>query len=204
MQRAVVFGAAIAGVLWGASGVVAVLDPVPDPGPPGSSSFYLIEGSHALSETAMAVALVGLWRTQVRRVGRLASVFFGLAVSATVLLALLTYIVVIGTTLGLGLEMPGAGEAPPAVLVVLATVFFVVTFVGLVAGYVGAGLATVRSGVWPSLTGWPLVAHPFLLFANLVVYPIGIVIGILWVALASVARRATFGAEAAPDVRASP
>ena len=62
-QPAIVIGAALAGVAYGATGFVALLDTGPDPGPAGSTSFYLIEGGHALAESGMVVALIGLWRS---------------------------------------------------------------------------------------------------------------------------------------------
>ena len=187
-QRAVVVGAALGGVLWGFTGVVALLDPGPDPGPTGSSSFYLIEGGHALAETGMFVALIGLWRSQTQRIGRLGDVLFGLAVTATVLLAVLTYVVVGGTALGVGPNV-AAAQTMPASIVALASVLFLFTLVGLLAGYIGSGVTTIRAGVWPPFIGRPLIAHPFLLVANLVIYPVGIVIGVLWLALAWVAGK---------------
>lgn len=188
-QRAVVVGAALAGVLWGASGIVAFLDPGPDPGPPGSSSFYLIEGSHALAETGIFVALIGLWRSQTTLIGRLGNVVFGLAVTATLLLAVLTFLVVGGTALGLAPSMPVAGQTVPAPLVALATAVFSFTLVGVLAGYIGSGVTTIRAGMWPPLSGWFLIVFPFLIAANLNFYPVGIVVGVLWLALAWVARK---------------
>lgn len=186
--RAVVVGAALAGLFWGATGFVALLDPGPDPGPVGSSSFYLIEGGHALAETGMLVTLIGLWRSQMARIGRLEKVAFGMAVAATLLLAVLTYGVVGASALGLGPS--DGGQGVPVPLVVLASALFLFTLVGILAGYIGSGVTTIRAGVWSPLIGWPLIAHPFLLAANLVFYPIGIVIGVLWLALAWVARKA--------------
>src|SRR5688572_13839054 len=94
-QTAVVIGGAIAGVAWGATGFVALLNAGPDPGPPGSVSFHAIEGGHALSETGMAAALFGLWRSQRPRIPRASNVLFGIAVAATALIAVVTYVVVV-------------------------------------------------------------------------------------------------------------
>jgi len=188
-QQLVIVGAALAGLAWGATGVVALLDPGPDPGPVGSSSFFLIEGGHALSETGMFLALLGLWRSQRSRLGRPAKVAFGLAATATVVLAALTYLVVGAAALGVVLDAPAEGQSVPAPLVALASVLFLFTLVGILVGYIGSGVATIRTGVWPRLVGWPLIAHPFLIAANLVIYPVGIVIGAVWLGLAWVARQ---------------
>lgn len=195
-QLAVVIGAAVAGLAWGMTGVVALLDPGPDPGPPGSTSFYLIEGGHALGEMAMGVALIGLWRSQRAVGGRLGTALFGIAIAATLLIAALTCIVVIGTALGFRPSMPDAEQSVPAPLVVLASILFLFTLLGILAGYVGSGLTTIRAGIWPRLVGWTLIAHPFLLAAILALnavgigYKVGIAIGLLWLALAGVARKA--------------
>lgn len=196
-QRAIVIGGAVAGIAWGATGFVALLDPGPDPGPIGSMPFNLTEGGHALAETGMAVMLIGLWRSQRLRLGRLGKVVIGLAVAATALLAVLTYVVVIASALGMAPPDP-AGQSVPAPLVALASALFLFTLVGIVAGYIGSGVATIRAGVWPSLIGWPLIAFPFLLTANLVFYPIGVVIGALWILLAWVARTASPAAVETP------
>jgi len=196
-QSAVVIGAALAGLAWGMTGLVALLDPGPDPGPPGSSSFYLIEGGHALAETAMFVALLALWRSQIARMGRLGNVLFGAAVAATLILAVLTYLVVGASVLGLGENLPDAGQTVPAPLVVLASVLFLFTLVGIAAGYFGSGIATIRAGVWPPLIGWFLIVFLFMLAAIFVLYPVGIgykvgiAIGVLWLALAWLARKAS-------------
>lgn len=188
-QPAVVVGAALAGLFWGLTGVVALLDPGPDPGPVGSTTFYLIEGGHALGHTGMFVALIGLWRSQRSRIGRVGSGLVGLAAGASVLLAVVTYLVVGAAAMGLRpneLE----GETPPALLVAVASAIFLVGLIGLVAGYVGGGVVTTRGKVWPPPVGWLLVPYPFLLFVNLVFYPIGMAIGALWIGLAVVAGRA--------------
>jgi hypothetical protein len=189
-QSAVVIGAAFAGLFWGSTGFVALLDPGPDPGPVGSSSFYLIEGGHALAETGMFVALVGLWRSHTARIGRLGNVVFGLAAAATLFLAILTYLVVAASALGLGENMPDSGQTVPPPLIALASALFLFTLVGLLAGYTGSGVTTIRAAVWPPLIGWLLIAHLVLLAGNLVIYPIGIGIGVLWLTLALVAGRA--------------
>lgn len=187
-RPAVVVGAALAGVLWGATGVVALLDPGPDPGPYGSTSFLLIERGHALAETGWVVVLLGLWRSQRGRIGRVASVLFALAATASLLLAVVTYVVVGATALGLRLDDPSAQSPPPA-LVAVVSVLFLLALIGLVVGFIGSGVTTVRSGVWHPGTGWPLIVHPVLIAANLFVYPVGIAIGIAWLALAWAARR---------------
>lgn len=185
-QRAVFIGAALAGLVWAFTGFVALLDPGPDPGPPGSSSFYFIEGGHALAETGILFALIGLWRAQAPRIGRLGKVAFGVAVSATLLLAVLTYFVVAGASLGLAPDMSNAQTAPP-IAVVLASAVFLVILVGVLAGYIGAGVTTIRAGVYPQLIGWLLIGFPFLIAVNLNIYPAGIVVGVLWLTLAWVA-----------------
>lgn len=181
----------------GATGFVALLDPGPDPGPVGSASFYLIEGGHALGETGMALALIGLWRSQRARTGRLGKALFALAITATLLVAALTYIVVGGTVLGFRPSMADAEQSVPAPLIVAASMLFLFTLVGILAGYIGSGVITIRAGVWPPLVGWALIAHPFLLAAILVLnavgigYKVGIAIGVLWLVLAWRALKAS-------------
>ena len=195
-QSAVVIGAALAGLAWGMTGLVALLDPGPDPGPPGAASFYLIEGGHALGETGWGLALIGLWRSQRARTGRLGTLLFGLATTATFIIAALTYIVVVGTALGFRPSMPGAEESVPAPLIVVASTLFLFTLIGILAGYIGSGVTTIRTGVWPPFAGWALIANPFLMatiFALNAVgigYKVGIAIGVLWLTLAWGADRA--------------
>ena len=188
--RVVAVGATLGGLFWGATGFVALLDPGPDPGPVGSSSFYLIEGGHALAETGMAVALLGLWRSQRPRIGRPGNVVFGLAVAATLLLAVITYLVVAGAVLGFRPSAPATAQTVSAPLVAAASALFLFTLVAIVAGYIGSGVTTIRAGVWPPLIGWLLIAHLALLVTNLLIYAAGIVIGILWLGIAWLARRA--------------
>lgn len=69
-QPMIVIAATFGGLAWGATTLVALLDPGPDPGPVGSTSFYLIEGGHALAETGWFIALLGLWRSQRPRMAR--------------------------------------------------------------------------------------------------------------------------------------
>jgi hypothetical protein len=185
-RSAVVIGAALAGLFWGATGFVALLDPGPDPGPVGSATFYLIEGGHALGGTGMFVALIGLWRSQASRTRRVGKVVFGLAAGATLLLAVLTYLVVVGSALGLGPS--DAGQGVPEAVVAVASAAVLLLLIAIVVGYIGSGVTTTRAGVWPRMVGWLLMAYPVLLFVNFFFYPIAIATGALWAALAWVAR----------------
>jgi hypothetical protein len=121
----------------------------------------------------------------------------GMAIGATLLIAALTSMVVIGTALGFRPSMPDAEQTVPAPLIVVASTLFLFTLVGILAGYIGSGVTTIRAGVWPPLAGWALIIHPFLLAAILALnavgigYKVGIAIGVLWLALASSARRGT-------------
>jgi hypothetical protein len=77
-------------------------------------------------------------------------------------------------------------DAPP-IAVVLASAVFLFILVGVLAGYIGAGVTTIRAGVYPQLIGWLLIGFPFLIAVNLNIYPAGIMVGLLWLTLAWVA-----------------
>lgn len=195
-ESALVVGAALGGLAWGMTGFVALIDPGPDPGPPGTLSFYLIEGGHALGEASMGVALIGLLRSQRAQLGRVGNLLSILAIAATFMIAAVTCIVVVGTALGFGPTTPDAEQSVPAPLIVVASTMFLLTLIGILAGYIGSGLTTIRAGVWPPLVGWLLIAFPFLLAALFVLnavgigYKVGIAIGVEWLAVAWVARKA--------------
>ena len=167
-------GAVVAGIGWGISGIAAIAFPGWDPGPIGSASYYVIETTHAIAETGMVAALAGLWWPQRDRVGRFGRAGFWIAIAATALLAVITYLSAILP--GIGVD-PGGNEA-------LASILFVISLLGTLIGFIFFGVATMRTRVWPSLTGVLLIAHPTLLMALLGVYPIGIAIGLLWFGIA--------------------
>jgi hypothetical protein len=72
LARWAVPGAALMGVAWFASGLVAVAVAGGEgPGHPGELRFFLIEGAHAVGEVGMLAALAGLHVQQAPRFGRL-------------------------------------------------------------------------------------------------------------------------------------
>jgi heme/copper-type cytochrome/quinol oxidase subunit 1 len=143
------------------------------PGP-----FYVIEGAHAVAETAMVPALLSLWKAQRTRLHRPGNFGFVLTVAATALLAAITYITVI-------LPLGGIiGES------LVGTVLFLLSILGTVVGFIVCGIATILARVWPSATGPLLIAHPLLLLAVLAFYELWesyatfIAVGLLWFAIA--------------------
>jgi hypothetical protein len=178
LTRGAVIGAVIAGIAWAVSGVTAVIYPEHDLGMSGP--YYVIEGTHAVAETAMIPALLLLWKAQRMRLQRPGNFGFGLAVAATALLASITYGAVIMPLLGI------TGEN------MVATVLFLVSMLGTVVGFIMCGIATIRAPVWPSAIGPLLIAHPLLLLAVLALFEVWnsyatfIAVGALWFALAGI------------------
>jgi hypothetical protein len=178
LTRGAVLGAVIAGIGWAVSGVVAVVDPGWDVGPAVSLSAQVIEGSHAMAETAMIPALLGLWKAQRTRLRRLGQLGFWLAVAATALMAVITYVGVIVAMVGI------TGSS------LVVTVLFLLSVMGWVVGFIMCGIATIQARVWPPATGPLLIAHPLLGLAILASYELWesyamfIAVGVLWFTLA--------------------
>ena len=181
LVRAAVLGAVIAGIGWAVSGVTAVIYPDWDVGTPGP--YFVVEGLHAVAETAMVPALLWLWNAQRIRLHRPGNIGFGLTVAATVLLAAMTYLTVI---------VPLVGITEGNVVV---DVLFLLSVLGTIVGFIMCGITTIRARVWPPATGPLLIAHPLLLlavlaFAQLVEsYAIFIAVGLLWFAIAWILAR---------------
>jgi hypothetical protein len=176
---AAVLGAVIAGICWAVSGVTAVIYPDWDVATPGSAPpYYVIEGTHAVAETAMVPALLWLWNAQRIRLHRPGSFGFGLAVTSIVLLAAITYATVI---------VPLVGITEGNVVV---DVLFLLILLGTVVGFIMCGIATIRARVWPPATGPLLIAHQVLSLAVLASaqlvesYAIFIAVGLLWFVIA--------------------
>jgi hypothetical protein len=148
-----VLGAVIAGIAWAVSGVTAVIYPEWDVGISGP--FYVIEGAHAVAETAMVPALLLLWKGQRTCLHRPGNFGFVLTVAATALLAAITYVTVVLPLVGI------TGES------LVGTVLFLFCILGTVVGFIVCGIATIRARVWPPASGPLLIAHPLLLLAVL-------------------------------------
>jgi hypothetical protein len=177
MPQQVVIGALIAAVFWAISGVAALLSPTGDASELGSVAFYVIEGTHAVAETGVLIALWGLWNAgPLTRSPRVALI---IAAVATGLLALLTYLTVVLMAAGVSPEDTGD----------VASLFFLASLVGTLIGFVWLGIALARSGRVPALLGWLLFAYPLGLAALLFIYAMGIALGLLWAAVAWVAAR---------------
>ena len=170
-----VLGAVIAGIAWAVSGVTAVIYPEWDVGI--TRPYYVIEGTHAVAETAMIPALLLLWSAQRTRLHRPGNFGFGLAVAATALMAVITYGSVIVPLLGITEEN------------LVVTVLFLVSVLGWVVGFIMCGIATIRARVWPPVTGPLLIAHPLLGLAILASYELWesyalfTAVGVLWFAV---------------------
>ncbi len=177
-NRLVFIGALCAAVFWAISGVAALFSPTGDASELGSPSFYIIEGTHALAETGMLVALLGLWRLRAWSTPTKAA--FWVAIVSTALLALLTYLTVV--LMWAGASPEGAGD--------VASLFFVLSLLGTLVGFVWLGIALVRSRSVQPVLGWLLAAHPVLLAALLFIYAMGLALGVLWGGIAWVARAA--------------
>jgi hypothetical protein len=177
MPQQVVIGALIAAVFWAIWGVAALLSPTGDASELGSVAFYVIEGTHAVAETGVLIALWGLWNAgPLTRSPRVALI---IAAVATGLLALLTYLTVVLMAAGVSPEDTGD----------VASLFFLASLVGTLIGFVWLGIALARSGRVPALLGWLLFAYPLGLAALLFIYAMGIALGLLWAAVAWVAAR---------------
>lgn len=177
MSQQVVIGAALAAVFWAISGMAALFSPTGDASELGSVSFYVIEGTHAIAETGVLVALVGVWGAGAwTKSTRFALI---VAMVSTGLLALLTYLTVV---------LMAAGASPESTEDV-ASLLFVASLLGTLIGFVWLGIALARSRMVPSPLGWLLFAYPFGMAALLFMYAMGILLGLLWAAVAWVAMR---------------
>jgi hypothetical protein len=183
IPQQVVIGAAIAAIFWAISGVAAFFSPTGDASELGSVSFYIIEGTHAVAETGVLIALLGLWPAGPW--SRSTRAAFIVAIVATALLALLTYLTVVLMAAGFSPEATGD----------IASLFFVASLLGTLIGFVWLGIALARSRMVPALLGWLLAAYPLGAAAMLFVYPMGIALGLLWAGVAWVATQPSRRAE---------
>ncbi len=103
-----------------------------------------------------------------------------MAIVSTGLLALLTYLTV--ALMSAGVSPEGIGD--------VASLFFVLSLLGTLVGFVWLGNALLLSGSVPPVMGWLLAAHPFLLAALLFIYPMGLGLGVLWAGIAWAGRAA--------------
>jgi hypothetical protein len=143
-DRLVIIGAAIAAVFWAASGVAAIFSPTGDASEFGSWAFYVIEGTHAIAETGMIIALLGLWRGGRPWDRRSARAAFVGAIAATGLLAVLTYLSVVLAAAGVPREF---GEDVVSLL-------FLISLLGTLITFIWLGIVVVRSALMPSGVGW--------------------------------------------------
>ena len=133
MSRQVVIGAVLAAVSWAISGIAALFSPTGDASELGSVSFYVIEGTHAIAETGVLIALVGMWGAGPwTRSIRIALI---VAMVSTGLLALLTYLTVVLMAAGVSPEATGD----------VASLFSVASLLGTLIGFVWLGIALARS-----------------------------------------------------------
>ncbi|MGI8830143.1 MAG: hypothetical protein ACR2I5_10300 [Candidatus Limnocylindria bacterium] len=183
IPQQVVIGAAIAAMFWAISGIAALFSPTGDASELGSVSFYIIEGTHAVAETGVLIALLGLWPAGPW--SRSTRAAFIVAIVATALLALLTYLTVVLMAAGFSPEATGD----------IASLFFLASLLGTLIGFVWLGIALARSRMVPALLGWLLAAYPLGIAALLSVYPMGIALGLLWAAVAWVATQSSRRAE---------
>jgi hypothetical protein len=169
-----VSAAQVAAVAWAVTGAAALAFAGPDPGPFGSASYTVIEGGHAVAETAMLFVLAAIHRGQRHRTGTGTRLLYVTAFAATALLAVITYLSAVLPLVGV--DVAALDDTVPSLL-------FVVTLLGTLVGFVGLGVAVLRAAVWPRPLGALLIAHPFLIAVLLGVYPMGIGIGLLWLAV---------------------
>lgn len=183
IPQQVVIGAAIAAIFWAISGIAALFSPTGDASELGSVSFYIIEGTHAVAETGVLIALLGLWLAGPW--SRSTRAAFIVAIVATALLALLTYLTVVLMAAGFSPEATGD----------IASLFFLASLLGTLIGFVWLGIALARSRMVPALLGWLLAAYPLGIAALLSIYPMGIALGLLSAAVAWVATQSSRRAE---------
>ncbi|CAN5298862.1 hypothetical protein BH23CHL9_BH23CHL9_14590 [soil metagenome] len=183
IPQQVVIGAAIAAMFWAISGIAALFSPTGDASELGSVSFYIIEGTHAVAETGVLIALLGLWPAGPW--SRSTRAAFIVAIVATALLALLTYLTVVLMAAGFSPEATGD----------IASLFFLASLLGTLIGFVWLGIALARSRMVPALLGWLLAAYPLGIAALLSIYPMGIALGLLSAAVAWVATQSSRRAE---------
>lgn len=170
------FGAAIAGVAWALSGVVALV--FAGKGPEdftGTLYFYLFEGAHVIAEAGMLVALVGFHARQKPGYERLGTVSFVLAFVGTALMCLSGVLWVI--------LLQAANTRFLTILWDLALLCF---FVGLPL----LSIATFRAKILPRWAGLLLMTHIPLLSVAVSFDSVGemmllflTLVGLLWLAL---------------------
>jgi hypothetical protein len=185
-------GALVASGAWALSGVAAVAYPGWDPGPIGSASYFVIETTHAVAETGMLFALAGTLLPQRGSIRRIGTSAFWLALAATALLALMTYLSVV---------LPLSGIDPTAGSQAVASTLFLVSLLGTLIGYVAFGIATVRARLGRPGIGVLLVAHPALISVLLFFYPAGLVLGLLWFGIGALLSRGPLRAAAPQPAR---
>jgi hypothetical protein len=162
-------GGLIAGLGWGASGVVAFVLAGGGEGPEGSLATYLIEFCHAIGEGGILLWLVGSHVRQAPGYGRLGMVGFVVSFVGTVLHFFVTLI----------FFLPYEN---------FLTIVFSLGLLGWLVGFPLLGVATFRAKVLPRWCGlllmvfFPLISL-FLFFPQSFYGPGGILVGLLWLAL---------------------
>lgn len=171
-------GAAVAGVAWALSGIVALVF-AEDQGsadPTGTLYFYLFEGAHVVAEMGMLLALLGFHVRQAPGYGRLGATSFVLAFVGTTLMCF---------SGALWLVCLDDCNAP--IWTVLWDIALLCFFVGLPF----LGIATLLAKILPRWAGLLLMTHIPLL--SVAVYFDGdggmmllflMLVGLLWLALA--------------------
>jgi hypothetical protein len=164
-------GGVIAGVAWGVSGVLALVFPGEVAfGPEYSLSDRIGEAFHAIAEGGMLLWLVGSHERQAPSYGRLGTVGFVASLVGTMVLFFDTWLYVI------------AAEATPT------SIYQIGFLLGLVAWLVGfplLGIATLRATGLPRWCGLLLIVFfPLILFLTNFFGVGGVLLGLLWLALA--------------------
>lgn len=168
-------GAAIAGVAWALSGVVAFVfaGEYGNTDPTGTLYFYLYEGVHAIAWVGMLLALLGYHVRQTPTYGRLGTAGFMVAFGGTALMLLVTvwWLII-------------ADEAP------ILDILWSVVLLGWIVGFVSLGVATSRAKVLPRWCGLLLIAYiPLGFFAGGFNGVGGLLVGLLWLTLGYVLLR---------------
>ncbi len=169
-------GAAIAGVAWALSGVVALVFAGKGPADfTGTLYFYLYEGAHAIAGAGMLLALLGFHARQAPGYGRLGTASFTLAFVGTALVWLsgVLWLILLEGSNGL--------------------FFTIIWDLGLLGSFVGLpllGIATFRAKILPRWAGLLLITYIPLVFVALYFDGQGgmmllflTLVGLLWLAL---------------------
>jgi hypothetical protein len=162
-------GGLIAGLAWGASGVVAFLSGAEEGF--GSEGIFhdLGESLHAIAEGGMLLWLVGSHVRQAPSYGRLGTAGFVVSFVATTLQVVVT----IGEAASLAFPdtLYGIG--------------FIVGWFGWLVGFTLLGIATFRTKILPRWCGLLLIAFfPLIVFLGTTSYGVGgVLVGLLWLAL---------------------